>query len=340
MAYVVTEFLGDGISAELSQAVHTVLDALPIEVQLLPVDLSLQNRNAKGRALFQQALEAITETKFAVKYPTITEKESPNAILRRLCQFSVIHRPVTTIPGIKTNFTKTVDIDVIRVATGGTYDDPGQMIGRHTAVSIRVVERQPVEEAARFAFLLAKKLGKPVTSSSKYTIQRVTDGLFQDVVDEVAQKFPEVPHRTELFDALLAKLVMHPEQFGVIIVLNEYGDFLSDMACGLVGSIGIGGSGNYAFDEKGDVRLAMFDPAGGTAPDIAGKNICNPTAMFIALSLLFLELGERNLSQVLWKSTFDLLSRGQATPDLGGNLKTTEFTEAVIQESLNRLGMK
>ena len=117
----------------------------------------------------------------------------------------------------------------MRVATGGTYDDR-EMIGKNVAVSIRMVERTPCEEAARFAFQLAKKVHKNVTSSSKYTIQRVTDGLFQTVINEVAQKFPEVEHRQELFDALLAKIILFPERYGVIIVLNEYGDFLSDMA--------------------------------------------------------------------------------------------------------------
>lgn len=337
MEYHITEFLGDGISAELSQAVRTVLKELPIQIELFPVDLSLQNRNEKGEKIFEEAFESISRTKYAIKYPTTTEKMSPNAIIRRMCQFSVIHRPVMTIPGVKNNFKGTIDLDIVRVATGGTYDDPGKMIGRHTAVSIRIVERIPCEEAARFAFHLAKKLNKDVTSSSKYTIQRVTDGLFEEVVNEIAQKFPEVRHKTELFDAMLAKIVINPQDFGVIVVLNEYGDFLSDMACGLVGSIGIGGSGNYSFDERGDVRLAMFDPAGGTAPDIAGKNLANPTAIFIALSLLFQELGEVQLGQALRESILVLLSQGKSTRDLGGNLSTTEFTDTVIRDCLRRL---
>lgn len=337
MAYVVTEFLGDGISAELRRSVHTVLNALPVQFDVHPVDLSLESRTINGTQIFDQAYESISQTKYAIKYPTITETESPNAILRRLCQFSVIHRPVFSIPGVKSNFKQKVDLDIVRVATGGTYDDPGKMIGKNVAVSIRMVERTPCEEAARFAFQLAKKVHKNVTSSSKYTIQRVTDGLFQTVINEVAQKFPEVEHRQELFDALLAKIILFPERYGVIIVLNEYGDFLSDMACGLVGSIGIGGSGNYSFDEAGDVRLAMFDPAGGTAPDIAGKNLANPTAIFIALTLLFQELGERQLSKALKGATLDSIEAGNATKDLGGNLTTTEFTELVVQETLKRL---
>lgn len=332
MVYTVTEFLGDGIGPELSRAVHKLMEGLPIEVEFKPIDLSLENRSICGRDLFDEAYASICETKYAIKYPTITERESPNAILRKLCNFSVIYRPVVTIPGVKTNFKEEIDLDIIRVATGGTYEDPGRMIGREAAVSIRVVERRPCAEAARFAFELAKKKNKTVTSSSKYTIQSVTDGLFQVVVDEISNQYPDAIHRKELFDALLAKLVLNPKDYGIIIVLNEYGDFLSDMACGLVGSLGIGGSGNYSFDDQGNVRLAMFDPAGGTAPDIAGKNICNPTAIFIAVTLYLQEIGEPRLSQVLRESTFKLLKEGKSTPDLGGELNTMEFTDLVIEE--------
>ena len=128
----------------------------------------------------------------------------------------------------------------MRIATGGTYDDPGQMIGNEAAVSLRIIEREPCRQAALFAFDLAKKTKKSVTSSSKHTIQRVTDGLFESIVREVAQRYAGVSHRVELFDALLAKIVLSPQDFKVVLVLNEYGDFLSDMACGLVGSLGIG----------------------------------------------------------------------------------------------------
>ena len=201
MGYPISEFLGDGIGPELSRSIHHLVEALPIDIEFIPIDLSLENRSICGRDLFDDCLSSLTETKYALKYPTITTKESPNAILRRLCNFSVIYRPVKSIPGVKTNFTQPLDIDVVRVATGGTYEDPGRMIGHHAAVSIRMVERRPCEEAARFAFHLARKMTKSVTSSSKYTIQSVTDGLFQVVVDEISYKHPDVNHRKELFDA-------------------------------------------------------------------------------------------------------------------------------------------
>ena len=241
----------------------------------------------------------------------------------------MIHRPVYTIPGVPTNFRRELDLDIVRIATGGTYDDPGRLIGEDGAVSLRIVERQPVTQAARYAFNLARKTGKRVTSSSKYTIQRATDGLFEQITKEVAGQFPEVNHSVELFDAMLGKVIMAPEKFQIVLVLNEYGDFLSDMACGLAGSLGIGASANLGFDASAVVRVALFDAAHGTAPDIAGKNLANPTAIFLALSLLLYQLGEIAVGQAVKNATLELLRQGVRTPDLGGRETTESFTDAV-----------
>ena len=249
--YPVTELLGDGIGPELSRAIHRLAEALPIQLEFIPVDISLENRRARGKKLYDEAVESIVATRVALKHPTTTAEESPNAILRRRLDLSVIHRPVYTIPGVPTNFRRELDLDIVRIATGGTYDDPGRMIGEDGAVSLRIVERRPVTEAARYAFNLARKTGKRVTSSSKYTIQKATDGLFERVAKEVAEQFPEVPHSVELFDALLGKVIMAPEKFQIVLVLNEYGDFLSDMACGLAGSLGIGASANLGLRRGG-----------------------------------------------------------------------------------------
>jgi isocitrate dehydrogenase (NAD+) len=211
------------------------------------------------------------------------------------------------------------------------------MIGEDGAVSLRIVERRPVREAARYAFTLARKTSKRVTSASKYTIQKATDGLFQSVAQEVATQFPEVPHHAELFDALLGKIIMYPEKFQIVLVLNEYGDFLSDMACGLAGSLGIGASANLGFDAAAVVRVALFDAAHGTAPDIAGKNLANPTAIFLALTLLLYQIGEISVAQAVKNATLDLLRQGVRTRDLGGEESTDSFTAAVAEEVKRRL---
>jgi isocitrate dehydrogenase (NAD+) len=338
-SYQVTELLGDGIGPELSRAIHRLALALPIDLDFIPVDFSLENRRRSAKSIYDEAVEKIIATRVALKHPTTTAEESPNAILRRRLELSVIHRPVYTIPGVPTNFRRELDVDIVRIATGGTYDDPGRMIGRDGAVSLRIVERGPVREAARYAFNLARRTGKKVTSSSKYTIQKATDGLFEQVAQEVAGEFPEVPHTVELFDALLGKIIMAPEKFQIVLVLNEYGDFLSDMACGLAGSLGIGSSANLGFDAAAVVRVALFDAAHGTAPDIAGKNLANPTAIFLALSLLLYQLGEIAIGQAVKNATLDLLRQGVRTRDLGGTESTDSFTAAVADEVARRLSL-
>ena len=326
----VVELLGDGISAELSRSVHTVAQALPCRIEFVPVDLSEENRAARGTEIYDDAVAAMREHGVAIKYPTATTKgDSPNKILRDRCHFAVIHRPVCTIPAIHTNFKKSIDIDVVRIATGGTYEDAGRRIGRDTAVSLRVIERAPCKFAARFAFKLAMVRKSSVVSTSKHTIQRATDGLFEEVVGQVAEDYPAVPFRRELFDSLLAGLVMNPDRYSVIVCPNEYGDFLSDMACGLIGSVGLGDSSSYAFDDDGKITLAMFDPAGGTAPDIAGKDLANPTAALLSLANLLRHLGEVEVGGRLRAAILTTISAGRGTRDVGGTSSTSGFTAEV-----------
>jgi len=340
----ITELLGDGIGPELAESVHAVAESLPADFKFIPVDWSLENREAKGDDVIDEAEASMRATKLAVKYPTITRKRSPNALIRRRLDFSVIYRPAISIKGIHSNFKEDVNLHIVRIATGGTYDDPGQLVGKDAAVSLRMVERKPCTQAAKFAFDLARRKGAlysdghySVTSSSKHTIQRVTDGLFESVVAEVADENSDVEHNVELFDALLAKIILDPSQYEVVLVLNEYGDFLSDMASGLVGSLGTGASGNYSFDENNQVDIAMFDPAGGTAPDIAGKNVANPAAVLLAFGMLLNHVDRYDLGHALRMSLLGAIESGQSTRDLGGKLNTDEFTNVVINNIKEQL---
>jgi len=333
----ITELLGDGIGPELAESVHAVADSMPADFKFIPIDWSLENREAKGDEVIDEAEASMRATKLAVKYPTITRKRSPNALIRRRLDFSVIYRPAISIKGIHSNFKEDVNLHIVRIATGGTYDDPGQLVGKDAAVSLRMVERKPCMQAAKFAFDLARRKGLTygdehysVTSSSKHTIQRVTDGLFEKIVAEVAEENTDVDHHVELFDALLAKIILDPSQYEVVLVLNEYGDFLSDMASGLVGSLGTGASGNYSFTDDNQVDIAMFDPAGGTAPDIAGKNIANPAAVLLAFGMLLNHIDRYDLGHALRMSLLGAIESGQSTRDLGGKLNTDEFTKVVI----------
>lgn len=327
----IAELEGDGIGPELQQAVHEVAAALPAEFRFRQVDWSLATREARGDAAIDEAVEAMQQLRLGLKYPTVTKTRSPNALLRKRLGFSVIYRPAISIPGISSNFKENVNLHIVRVATGGTYDDPGQRVGRDAAVSLRLVEREPCAQAAAFAFRLARNKGLHVTSSSKHTIQKVTDGLFESVVGDVHQGFSDIPLRRELFDALLAKIILSPQDYQVVLVLNEYGDFLSDMASGLVGSLGTGASGNFAFDAERRVSLAMFDPAGGTAPDIAGKGVCNPTAMLLAFGMLLDHVNRYDLGHALRLALLSAIRDGQCTGDLRGKLGMQAFTDVIIE---------
>ena len=335
---VITELLGDGIGPELANSVHMVADALPADIEFVPVDWSVENREAKVIACIDEAEASMRATKLALKYPTETRTRSPNALIRRRLDFSVIYRPAISIKGINSNFKENVNLHIVRVATGGTYDDPGQKIGLDSAVSVRMVETRPCMQAAHFAFDLARKKGQTyggrnyrVTSSSKHTIQKVTDGLFESVVKKSAANFPDVQHNVELFDALLAKVIMKPQDFEVVVTLNEYGDFLSDMASGLVGSLGTGASGNYSFNDDNTVDIAMFDPAGGTAPDIAGMNVANPSAVLLAFGMLLDHIDRYDLGHALRLALLSAIQDGECTRDLKGKLNTDEFTKVVIE---------
>ena len=328
-ALAITELLGDGIGPELRESVHAVAGSLPIDIAFEPVDLSLENRQRDAAAAYEAVVASLGRSKLGLKYPTVTAEESPNAVLRTRLGLSVIHRPVHSIPGIASIFKENVTLDIVRVATGGTYDDPGQRIGPDVAVSLRIVERRPCTEAARFAFQFARRNGLSVTSSSKHTIQRATDGFFEAIVREVAAEFPDVPHRVELFDALLAKICLKPREFAVVLTLNEYGDFLSDMACGLIGSMGLGASGSYSFAKSGEIDVALFDPAGGTAPDIAGRGVCNPTAALLAFALLLEHAQHGALAAALRGGILAAIAGGKTTRDVGGALGTLEFTARV-----------
>jgi isocitrate dehydrogenase (NAD+) len=325
----ISELLGDGISPELREAVHAVARVLPVNVAFEPVDLSVERRRREPGVACDETMASLTRTKLGLKYPTVTAEESQNAVLRTRLGLSVIHRPVHSIAGIASAFKEKVALEIVRVATDGTYDDPGQRIGNDVAVSLRIIERRPCTEAARFAFQFAKRHGLSVTSSSKHTIQRATDGFFESLVREVASEFPDVPQRVELFDALLAKICLRPRDFSVVLTLNEYGDFLSDMACGLIGSMGLGASGNYAFAKSSEIDVALFDPAGGTAPDIAGRGVANPTAALLAFALMLEHARHGALARALRSSIYSAIADGKCTRDVGGALSTVEDTAQV-----------
>lgn len=328
----VAELNGDGIASELRDAVHVLNEALGSPVSFQPVDWSLERRESDPAAM-DEGIELARQLGAAMKYPTVTESVSPNQVLRDQLGLAVIHRPARSYPGVSRNYTGDIDLHVVRVATGGTYEDAGHRIGYHSAVSIRIMERTPVEHAAHFAFRLAERHTRRLVSTSKYTIQRAADGLFEEVVGEVAKEYRNTTHHRELFDALLAKVIIAPENYDVIVCPNEYGDFLSDAVYGLIGSIGMGASASYAFTPSHQPNIGVFDPAGGTAPDIAGKGVANPSGAIEAYGYLLDYCGEPEKGGRVIDAVHDSIGEGESTRDLGGSLDTKGFTEAIIRRA-------
>lgn len=328
----VAELNGDGIASELRDAVHMLNEALGSPVSFRPVDWTLERREA-GTAALDEGIELARELGAAMKYPTVTQTVSPNQVLRDQLGLAVIHRPARSYPGVSRNYTGDIDLHVVRVATGGTYEDAGHRIGYHSAVSIRIMERTPVEHAAHFAFRLAERHTRRLVSTSKYTIQRAADGLFEEVVSEVAKEYRNTTHHRELFDALLAKVIIAPQNYDVIVCPNEYGDFLSDAVYGLIGSIGLGASASYAFTPSHQPNIGIFDPAGGTAPDIAGKGIANPSGAIEAYGYLVEYCGEADMGRRVIDAVHNAIAEKESTRDLGGSLDTKGFTEAIIRRA-------
>jgi len=325
----VAELNGDGIANELRDAIHALNEGLGSPVSFRPVDWTVERRE-NGTTALEEGIELTRDLGAAMKYPTVTKSVSPNQVLRDRLGLAVIHRPCRSYPGVSKNYTGEIDLHVVRVATGGTYEDAGHRIGYHSAVSVRIMERTPVEHAAHFAFRLAERHRHSVVSTSKYTIQRAADGLFEDIIDEVGREYRNTEHHKELFDALLAKLIMHPERYDVIVTPNEYGDFLSDAVYGLIGSIGLGASASYAFTPSHQANVGIFDPAGGTAPDIAGKGIANPAGAIEAYAYLLEYCGQFETSQRLIAAIRDCIGAGEKTGDLGGTLDTLGFTKSIL----------
>ncbi|MCZ2108533.1 MAG: isocitrate dehydrogenase [Dehalococcoidia bacterium] len=332
----VAELNGDGISAELRESIHALNEGLGSPVAWRPVDWAVERRESTPAAL-DEGIELTRELGVAMKYPTVTRTLSPNQVLRDRLGLAVIHRPCRTYPGVSKNYTGDIDLHVVRVATGGTYEDAGMRIGYHSAVSVRVMERTPVEHAAHFAFRLAERGRHHLVSTSKYTIQRAADGLFEEIVDEVAKEYRNTTHERELFDAFLAKCIMRPERYDVIVTPNEYGDFLSDAIYGLIGSIGLGASASYAFTPSHQPSIGIFDPAGGTAPDIAGKGIANPSGAIEAFGYLLQYCGHFDMGRRVIDAVHDCIASGQKTGDLGGTLNTMDFTQSVLARSVPRV---
>ncbi|MDI3280630.1 MAG: isocitrate/isopropylmalate dehydrogenase family protein [Bacillota bacterium] len=325
----VTLIPGDGIGPEVAEAARRVLDASGAEIEWIRVEAGEAMLERYGTPLPDSVLEAIRETKVALKGPITTPVgegfRSVNVQLRQALDLYANVRPARSFEGIPSRYSG-VDIVIFRENTEDLYAGIEHRIGDWAAESIKLITRQASERIARAAFQYARREGRrKVTIGHKANIMKFTDGLFLETARAVAAEYPDITCDDVIVDALCMRLVMKPEQFDLLLLPNLYGDIISDLCAGLVGGLGVAPGANI-----GD-EMAVFEAVHGSAPKLAGQNKVNPTAMILSGAMLLRHLGEAEAARRVEEAVRRVLAaRERVTYDLGGTATTSEMADAVI----------
>ena len=327
----ITLIKGDGIGPEISEAVVKILDKAGADINWEIEEAGADTLEKTGEVLPQRVLDSIKKNKIALKAPVTTPIgkgfRSVNVTLRKTLDLYACLRPAYNIPNVKTRFSN-VDLVIVRENTEDLYAGIEEKINDDTMHSIKIITRKASERIARFAFEYAKKNNrKKVSAVSKANICKLTDGLFLECCRKIAQEFPEIEYNEVLVDNLCMQLVQNPEKYDILVLPNLYGDIVSDLAAGLIGGLGVAQGANIGKD------YAVFEAVHGSAPDIKGKNIANPTALLLSAVMMLKYINKNEVAQNIEKALFEVLKEGKIlTPDLGGSSTTTEFTEAIISK--------
>lgn len=321
---------GDGIGPEAMKQVLRILKDVSAPFSYIEKDAGLTALEKHGTLLPEDTLKAIAECGIALKGPITTPVgggfKSINVTLRQKFDLYSNVRPVQNLPGVHTRY-ESVDLTIIRENTEDLYTGEERMVDENTAESIKRITRRGSERIARYAFEYARANGRrSVAAVHKANIMKLSDGLFLRCCEEVAREFPEIEFRNVIVDNCCMQLVMKPEQFDVIVTENLYGDILSDLCAGLVGGLGVVPGANIGKD------VAIFEPVHGSAPDIAGQNKANPTALLQSAVLMLRHLGHQEKADRIMKALCKALSNVDArTADLGGRGNTVSFTDEIIR---------
>lgn len=329
--YTVTLIEGDGIGPEISQSVKDIFAAAGAPIKWEPVDVTPRLKD--GRTVIpDEAIESVTKNYVALKGPLATPvgkgHVSLNLTLRRTFNLFANVRPCKSIAGYKTPYDG-VDTVLIRENTEGEYSGIEHVVVDGVVQSIKLITREASERVLRFAFQYAEDVGRrKVRAVHKATIMKMSDGLFLSTARKVAKDFPNVEFDAELLDNTCLKMVTDPTPYNdkVLVMPNLYGDILSDMCAGLIGGLGLTPSGNI-----GD-ECSIFEAVHGSAPDIAGKSLANPTALLLSSIMMLQHMGLNEHADKIQKAIFKVLGEGKTiTGDLGGKAKTYEYANAVIK---------
>lgn len=326
----ITLIKGDGIGPEISDAVVEILDKAGAKINWDIQTAGADVAEIEGDPLPKRVIESIKKNKTALKAPVTTPIgkgfRSVNVRLRKELDLYANIRPCKNIEGIKTPFDN-VDLVVVRENTEDLYAGIEEKIDENTMHAIKVITRKSSTRIVEYAFNYAKKMGrKTVWAVTKANICKLTDGLFLDCAREVAKNYPEIEYKEILVDALCMQLVQNPSKFDVLVMPNLYGDIVSDLTAGLIGGLGVAQGANIG------VNYAVFEPVHGSAPDIKGQNLANPTALLLCAVEMLKHLNEFEIAKKVENAVYKTIKEGKVlTKDLGGNSTTTEFTKEIIR---------
>jgi isocitrate dehydrogenase (NAD+) len=329
MRHKVTLLPGEGIGPEVSSATCKILEAAGVQIEWETIDARAENAPDAGNVLNETAVESVRRNGVGLKGPMATAvaggARSVNVALRKTLDLYANLRPVRNLPGLKTRF-ENVDVVIVRENTEDLYSGLEHEVVPGVVESLKIITEKASTRIAKFAFEYAKKEGrKTIHAIHKANIMKLSDGLFLKSIRAVAAKFPEIEYKELIVDNACMQIVLNPQQFDVLLLPNLYGDVMSDLAAGLVGGLGVVPSGNI-----GD-HGALFEAVHGTAPDIAGKGLANPTALLLSSIMMLDYLGERSAARRIEAALQTVYSQGKhTTKDVGGPAGTEEFTNAVI----------
>ena len=321
---------GDGIGREIAQSVRAVSEALDTGIVWQEYAAGAEYAAVEGELLQPGLLDAIEECGWALKGPTATPIgkgfRSINVQLRQRFATYANLRPVHTLPGVKSRYDN-VDIVIVRENTEDLYKGIEYKLNDDIANGVKLITRPACDKICRFAFDYARKNGrKKVTAVHKANIMKLTDGLFLSVFRDVAAEYPDIAADDVIIDALCMKLVQKPEQFDVLVAPNLYGDIISDLCAGLVGGLGFAPSANIGDSTR------IYEAVHGSAPDIAGQDKANPSAILMAFAMMLNDLGLTEKAERLNRAILEQTAEGKVvTADIGGTAGTKAFTAALIR---------
>lgn len=328
--YKVTLIPGDGIGPEITESMKSVIAASGVDIEWDIKEAGQKAVLEKGSPLPEDVIASIRENRIAIKGPVTTQVgkgfRSVNVTLRQTLDLYANIRPVRTIPGIKAKY-ENIDIVIFRENTEDLYAGIENTIDNDRVEAVKIITREASRRIASKAFEYSRKNGRrKVTAVHKANIMKLSDGLFLEEARKVSKDYNDIQYEEMIVDNTCMKLVQCPEDFDVIVTENLYGDIISDLCAGLVGGLGVVPGINMGEE------CAVFEAVHGSAPDIAGKNIANPTALILSAVEMLKYIGEYTAAKKISDAVCQILKKGRCiTPDLGGTAHTDEFTRELCR---------